>query len=235
MKPSKSNRPFLISITGDIASGKSFAKKYFQDKDYQVYSADEINAQILKDKVVIKQLSLIFGKSILNKKPENGDYEIDKAKFRKKIFSKEKNVIILSNYLHPMILTKMLDYVTNSQEKILIFEVPLLFECDLIDCFDLNVLITADYQTKIDRVMIRDNCTESTAKNILKNQISQEVKQILADVVIDNSSDFESFNKQLDVLEKCIKFFKKKRKIRPFIKRNPIYDSHSKMIEEEYE
>ncbi|MCK9330512.1 MAG: dephospho-CoA kinase [Candidatus Cloacimonetes bacterium] len=212
MKQKKSNRPLLLSITGDIASGKSSVTKYFSDKGYLVYSADDINAQILKRANTINDLVNLFGKAIL--KTSNSIMEIDKQKFREIIFSNQyQNVKKLNDYLHPKILFEMQQYINNCNDKILFFEVPLLFECNLQYCFDINIIVTAEYKIKIERIIKRDNCSEDIAKNILKNQINQEIKQSLSDIIIDNNFDLDSLIKQLNVLEMCIHFFKKKNRV----------------------
>ena len=49
-----------VAITGGIASGKSYALKYFSSLGYPVISADDEIQKIYQDKKVLNQISKIF-------------------------------------------------------------------------------------------------------------------------------------------------------------------------------
>ena len=67
----QSNRPFLIAITGGIASGKTLVSRWFEEKGYKVVYADKIGHKFLDDEDIINKLTEKFGEDILDNKKIN--------------------------------------------------------------------------------------------------------------------------------------------------------------------
>lgn len=207
MKQNIRFRPLFVSITGDIASGKSSVSRMFRQFDYPVFSADEITRELLSDEKITEQLILLFGDKILV------NSSLDKQRLRDIVFSDNMQLEKLTTFLHPKILLKLQNIMDDNlilDSKCIFFEIPLLFECKLEKCFDLNIVVIADYETKIQRILKRDNCTEEIAKKIIKKQMQQKVKEKKADIIVENNSDFIDLSKQLNIIIQLIPFIKKR-------------------------
>ena len=198
---SQKDRPLFIAVTGDIASGKSTVSRYFQDNDYVVIYADFISGSILH---------------------QNSDYvceligmkQFDRKELRSIIFRDSKKLAKLEKFLHPKIILQiqsLIDCYDNGGEDVVFFEIPLLFESKLQKGFDLSLLITADYKSKIKRIVERDGCKKKEAEAIIKKQLPQEEKIKLADIIISNNDNFDVFYGKLEIFNQMMKFIPKKK------------------------
>jgi len=82
----QSEYPIVIGIIGGVASGKSTLTKLLQNRGAKVILADAIAHDVLKEPVVIQQLSELFGDGILsNTGPAKGQ-AIDRKKLAALVF-----------------------------------------------------------------------------------------------------------------------------------------------------
>ena len=75
----------------------------------------------------------------------------------------------------------------SKEDKLIIYDVPLLFEKGLDKLVDLSVCVYAGQEIQIDRLVKRDQESREGALNILKAQMDIEEKKKLSDFVIDNT------------------------------------------------
>ncbi|MCK5724299.1 MAG: dephospho-CoA kinase, partial [Gammaproteobacteria bacterium] len=66
--------------------------------------------------------------------------------------------------------------------------------------FDRILVIDVDEETQIKRSKKRDNCGETMIKNIMKNQVSRQIRIDAADDIILNSDNLNSLNKKVENL-----------------------------------
>jgi len=194
-------RPLYIAITGDIASGKTSASKFFQEKDYVVMYADLISGTILYENS--EYISEMLGME-----------KYDRKELRTLIFSDKEKLAKLESYLHPKIiasLQEIIDCYNYGGEDVVFFEIPLLFECKLQKGFDMTLLIIAEYDKKIKRIIKRDNCDAAEAESIIKKQLPQEEKIKLADIIIENNDDISFLTGKLEIFEQLLKYIPKRR------------------------
>ncbi|MCD6176241.1 MAG: dephospho-CoA kinase [Candidatus Cloacimonetes bacterium] len=197
-------RPFLIALTGGIASGKSIVSKWFSDHNFSVFDADKIGHELFDEQYFINKIKDLFGKEII----VNGS--IDRAKLGKIIFDSVDKRKQLNNLLHPEIRKRMQHIVDASSQNILIFEIPLLFENGLQKAFDLTINISAQNKIRIKRIIERDKITEIEAQKRINSQMSEFDKQNLADINIVNEEGNDELNLQLQKLILHIRELKKK-------------------------
>ena len=197
-------RPFLIALTGGIASGKSIVSKWFSDHNFSVFDADKIGHELFDEQYFINKIKDLFGKEII----VNGS--IDRAKLGKIIFDSVDKRKQLNNLLHPEIRKRMQHIVDASSQNILIFEIPLLFENGLQKAFDLTINISAQNKIRIKRIIERDKITEIEAQKRINSQMSEFDKQNMADINIVNEEGNDELNLQLQKLILHIRELKKK-------------------------
>ena len=202
MKPYK--RPFLIAITGGIASGKTTVSKWFEKQGFTVYYADKIGHTFLNDKNIISKLVKRFGNNILS------DNKIDRKKLGNIVFNSKEDLYFLNNLLHPKIRKKTQKIIDSSAEDYLIFEIPLLFENRIEKSFDLAINISANKENQIERLRNNYGITLKEIKQRIKAQMSDYDKQKLADINISNNSTIEDLYENLETILPLIKKLKYK-------------------------
>ncbi len=194
----------IIALTGGIGSGKTTVSEIFKSKNIPVIDTDVIARQIVKkDKPAYDEIIKLFGKKIINK-----DKNIDRPALGKLIFSSKEKRLQLEKILHPVIwntVASQLKLLTSSLPipAYCIIVVPLLLE-NLTKIksvtFDRILVIDVDEETQIKRSKKRDNCGEIMIKNIMKNQVSRQIRIDAADDIILNSDNLDSLNKKVENL-----------------------------------
>lgn len=167
-----------VAITGGIASGKSTCLMHLMMQGYSVYSADSIAHDLLKNEAKEKVIEE-FGTFILDE-----DGNISRRILAQVVFGDSDAIKKLEDIIHPMVRDKIIDIANKSEENIIFFEVPLLFESNMQDIFDYTINIYASEEEQIRRVMLRDNITEIEAKERIANQLPTLVKNKLASFCI---------------------------------------------------
>lgn len=82
----------------------------------------------------------------------------------------------------------------------ILIDAPLLFEAGLEDRCDQVLLVTADLDTRIQRVCARDQVSEQAVRDRISCQMSEDEKRKRSDLIVDNSGTLEELEKQLDEL-----------------------------------
>ncbi len=206
-----SDKAILISITGGVATGKSTFCSMLRDMNFQVYSADSITHALYNKTSVQKDIADLFGNSILV------NNSIDRTILGNLVFKNKSLRLQLNNLLHPLILKEMQVLYDSCEQKYCFFEVPLLFEAELQECFDYNVLVYASKATQLVRLVVNRNIDESSAINILNSQISIEKKKALSDYVIMNNESSDKLTQELAKFVDIIQEIKSRPKRELFI------------------
>ena len=183
----------VIGLTGGIGSGKSTAARMFESLNVPIYNADKEAKNLMnKDASLKSGIKQLFGeKAYLNNKL-NREFIAD-------IVFKNKDMLqTLNSLVHPEVRKHFLAWVASQSSSYVIQENPLIFEKNDQHLFDKVILVTADKQLRINRVMDRDNVTEVQVLERMFNQLNDELKTKLADFVIYNDT---IENMKIQVLE----------------------------------
>jgi len=161
---------WVLGLTGSILSGKSTALAYFAKYGAATLSADEIVAQLYKKKAMQRQLKKMFGSA-------------QKEVIAKKIFTCPGKRKQLESLIHPLVLKEGLKQIKKAKEKVVVFEIPLLFEAGCGEMTDLNALVMADPKTLSARLKGR-NMTRSEYQRRLQTQWPEVEKATRADIIL---------------------------------------------------
>lgn len=185
----QNKRPKIIGITGNMGSGKTTFSSFILQY-YSVVSADKLAHQALCLKEVRDQLTIRWGKEILDGRQPNKQMIADI------VFQDKAEVQFLNSVVHPIVLRMMQKSVDASNSECLFFEVPLLFEVKLEKCFDHIILIRTEQSNRTNRLRLRDKLTTNEVLNRLQHQMSEADKSRLADTVIDNNGSIQDLQHQ---------------------------------------
>ena len=163
-----------VAVTGGIGAGKSEFMRAVKELGIRTYSADEINAELLRDKRYIEKLSEALPLTVK-------DGKVDKSVLREEVFSDEKKRKTLNALAHPEIRRKIEEITGDT-----VVEVPLLFESGMTDLFGRVIVVTAGEDARINRIVSTRNISKDLAKNIIKNQTTDDERIKRADYVAIN-------------------------------------------------
>lgn len=193
MKQSKGIKKY-IGLTGGIGAGKTTAAEHFQKLGAFVIDADVISRGALNpgttcyDRVVET-----FGKQLVLE-----ERTIDRKALASIVFSDEQKRQELNSIIHPYVLDEMRRMAVESDHQIVLLDVPLLFESDFYQETDKNIVVIAEDEIRISRVMERSNMTREEALERINSQIPQEKQASMADYVITNNSTLEDLYSQVE-------------------------------------
>lgn len=159
-----------IGITGSIGTGKTTVAKMFALFKIPVFDADKEIKKILNNEGIKKKLRKIWPQAITKN-------DIDKSKLKSIIFSNKKEKKILEKLLYPYLeeeKDKFLDI--NSEKKILVYDIPLIYETKSQKQYDLILLTNCDRDLQRTRVLNRDKISNSLFENIVRSQLSYSEK-----------------------------------------------------------
>jgi len=184
-----------IGLTGGIASGKSTVAKWFRERGVRVFDSDlSVHKQYRNPDVLLKI------KEALGTKYFDDKGEINRALLANDVFANNVLRKKLEEIIHPLVLAEI-----NSQcrealekrEKILILDIPLLFEVGWEKCVDQVWVVYVPPEIQVKRLMLRNGLSEAQAKLRIFSQISIEEKARRANIVINNSGTWSDTEKQL--------------------------------------
>ena len=157
---------YKIGITGSIGTGKTTLANMFALFRIPVFDADKEIKKILNNKEVMQKLNIIFPNII---KKNN----IDKPKLKTIIFSDKNKKKKLENLLYPYLEIEKSKFINvNFKKKILVYDVPLIYETRSENQYDLILLTNCNKKIQKARVLKRDKITSSLFENIIKSQLS---------------------------------------------------------------
>jgi len=197
----QNNNPYVIVITGGIATGKSEASKYLRELGYTVLDCDLIvHNGYEKDSDLYKILVDTFSEVILD-----DDKYIDRQKLGKIVLSDNEKLNKLNSLVHKYVVDELLYGIKNTRDKLIFLDIPLMFEQkEALDNMGLKYdeiwLIYVSEETQKQRLVqraIKENKDLEQTLTIIKKQMPIEEKKILADKVINNEGSIENLRKDI--------------------------------------
>ena len=199
---SQSNHPYIVALTGGIASGKTLVSDEFSRLGVPIIDTDVIAHQIVEpDQPALIEIVAGFGPDIID---ANG--ELKRAELREIIFSQPDARKKLESILHPRIRQKADEEIAKVEATYCVLVIPLLSEVGVYPYINKTLVVDTKPATQINRLMARDNVTRQQAEQILAAQITREKRLELADDILDNSGAKQSLLKEVGKLhQKYIK------------------------------
>ena len=187
----------VIGLTGGIGSGKSTVASFFATKGIPVYIADEEAKKIMNKPNIIQEVQSLFDELVVD---ENG--QLLRSKIASIVFNNPNLLAALNAIIHPKVQEHFQQWLAQNQTvSFVIKEVAILFETGGNKTCDKVILVTAPLETRIERVMKRDQISRNAVLDRIKNQMPDEEKIMLSDFVIHNV-DRQTTQKQLNKLLK---------------------------------
>ena len=162
-------KPVKIAITGKIGSGKSTISEILIKLGYKVFESDKEVSLLFDNNSITKKIITIFGKKIKNLVNSKG--KINRIALGNFVFSNKSELTKLEKIIHPLISRKKQEFIQReSKEKILFFDIPLLFEKKLFKEFHFVIYLYIDKKTQSKRVLKRKGMTKDKFEEIFKFQ-----------------------------------------------------------------
>ena len=184
-----------IAITGTIGAGKSTVGQLLEKKGISFISADALTRQAIAPHTPgYSKLLKLLGPEYLN---TNGCFNTQKMAtiaFRNNSLLRQIESIVLPIILELM--RKKEKTLYFSGEKVVFYEIPLLFEKKWEHLFDIRIVVATDPEKQKNRLKKYRNLSLEEVNNRMQHQMSQEEKIKKADYTIWNNSSLKELEKQ---------------------------------------
>ena len=188
-----------IGLTGSIGMGKSETARIFSGLGIPVYDADaSVHKLYESGKTGAIAIKKIFPEAI------SDDGSVDRKILGGIVVGNKTNIKKLEDIIHPLLKNDRLDFFgKNINEKIVVLDIPLLFETKGESQVDYVVVVSTSDNIQKQRVLERPDMTEDKFEKILLSQMPNEAKCKKADFIIDTSISVDDAKKQvLNILKK---------------------------------
>jgi dephospho-CoA kinase len=188
--------PFVVVLTGGIASGKTAVSDLFALRDVPVIDTDRIAHEIVEPgQPALMQIVNAFGNGFLG-----AEGRLDRKKMRETIFSSPRQKNRLESILHPAIRKEVDRCISQIDAPWCILVIPLLTKSSPFKQIDRVLVVDVEESVQIERVMARDKISRAQAHSILDAQISRQQRLALADDILDNSGSLEQLEREVSRL-----------------------------------
>jgi len=211
----KYTNPKVVAVTGGIGSGQSTVCNLFQILGCKIIDVDVKAKQIIqKDVLLQKELKKAFGREIFFK-----DGSLNRKHLAHLAFRDEEKTLELNKIIHPRMVSEVIEEMETARFSLryplIIVDAALIFEISIEKMFDAVIVVFANLDHRIQRVMERDNLKRAEVLARVRRQIPLEEKRAWADYVVDNNGTTGDLNKQVDqIYEELISDIKTAKRIR---------------------
>lgn len=172
-----------IGLTGGIGAGKSTVSATFSECGGIIVDGDVIAREVVEPGTEgLAQLVEAFGEDILL--PEGA---LNRPALAAKAFVDDEKRATLNGIVHPLVARRREEILEAVHDDAVVVEdIPLLVETGLAPLFPLVVVVTADEETRVERLINR-GMDQADARARIKAQAPEEQRRAIADVLLDNS------------------------------------------------
>jgi len=187
----------LVGLTGNIAAGKSTVAQLLSEHGATIIDADVLARRAVEvgtpgyDRIVQR-----WGPAVLTP-----DGKLDRAALRRRVFEHTEELEELNGMVHPEVerlRRHLVDAARTRGDRIVICDIPLLFERHLTHLFDRVVLVDADRARRLERLVHDRGLPETEAMSMIAAQMPAELKRARADFIIENDGTFAQLERRVD-------------------------------------
>ncbi|WP_438447969.1 dephospho-CoA kinase [Gorillibacterium sp. sgz5001074] len=187
-----------IGLTGGIACGKSTVSSMLVRRGAILIDADRLAREVVEPGApALAEVVRVFGQAVLME-----DGTLNRQELGKLVFGSEEKRKELEGILHPpirkLMLERMAEYERSAPDKLVVVDVPLLYESELEELFQEVLVVYVPPELQLIRLMERNGLSQEEASKRIQAQMPIEWKKEWADHVIDNSGLPEETEEQVD-------------------------------------
>jgi dephospho-CoA kinase len=183
-----------VALTGNIGSGKSTVAGLFRRWGATIIDADELVRQAqAPGQPVFKEILGRFGADVIA-----GDGSLDRAALRTKVLADPSALSDLNRIVHPEVLRRRMALLAEARargDRVVVSDIPLLFEADNPASFDAVVLVDAPEPVRRARLLASRTLGTDEVDRMMASQLSSAMKRARSDYVVDNDGDLANLER----------------------------------------
>ena len=186
----------LIGLTGNIASGKSTVARLLSERGATIIDADVLARRVVEpgmpafDEIVRRGGSDVVAP----------DGSLDRDALRRLVFSHHEQLEELNEIVHPEVAAyrdRLVEEARQRGDRLVVQDIPLLFERGLVEQFDRIVLVDAPRPVRLERLMRARGLSETESMDMITAQMPAELKRARADYIIENTGTIRELEERV--------------------------------------
>jgi dephospho-CoA kinase len=182
-----------IGLTGGIGAGKSALSSTFAKCGGVIVDGDVIAREVVEPGTEgLKALVEAFGEDILRP-----DGSLDRPALAAKAFRDDEARQKLNGIVHPLVGKRRAEIIASvAGDAVVVEDIPLLVESGMAPLFPLVVIVYADVEVRLRRLVDQRGMPEEDARARIAAQASDEQRRAVADIWLDNSGSPEELQRR---------------------------------------
>lgn len=187
----------MVGLTGGIGAGKSAVASRLAKLGAVVIDADRVAREVVEPGTDgLREIVETFGPDVLH-----ADGSLNRPALGRIVFSDPVARRRLEEITHPRVRARTEQLQAEAPaDAIVVNDVPLLVEAGLAARYHLVIVVAADLEIRIQRLVRSRGMTPEEARQRIEAQASDDERRAAADVVLDNNGDFASLHAAVDAL-----------------------------------
>lgn len=187
----------LVGLTGNIGSGKSTVAQMLSERGATIIDADVLARRSVElGTAAYAKIVARWGSSILA--PDN---HLDRAALRRVVFADHAQLEELNQIVHPEVerlRARLIDQARRRGDRVVVCDIPLLFERHMTDRFDRILLVDAHRAIRLERLVKERDLRETEAMDMIAAQMPAELKRARADFIVENDGTFAQLERRVN-------------------------------------
>jgi dephospho-CoA kinase len=180
-----------IGLTGGIGAGKSALSKTFSECGGIIVDGDVIAREVVEPGTEgLASLVREFGEDILQP-----DGALDRPALAAKAFRDDETRAKLNGIVHPLVGKRRAEIIEgipkDARDVVVVEDIPLLVESGMAPLFPLVVIVHADVELRLRRLVEQRGMSEEDARARIAAQADDDQRRAVADIWLDNSGSEE--------------------------------------------
>jgi dephospho-CoA kinase len=186
----------LVGLTGNIGSGKSTVAQLLSERGATIIDADVLARRAVElGTAGHARIIARWGDEILAP-----DGHLDRAALRRIVFADHGQLEELNGIVHPEVerlRMRLVEQARKRGDRIVVCDIPLLFERHMTDRFDRIILVDAHRAVRLDRLVKDRGLQETEAMDMIAAQMPAELKRARADFIIENDGTLTQLERRV--------------------------------------
>ncbi len=177
-----------VALTGNIAAGKSTVAALFRQWGATLIDADQLVREVQSPgSPVLAAIGRRFGADLID-----AAGRLDRGALRRRVLGDPAALADLNHLVHPAVLQRRTALEAEARargDRIVISDIPLLFEASDPEAFDVVILVDAPPEVRRARLLATRGLSAEEADRLLAAQAPSGPKRARSTYVIDNDAD----------------------------------------------
>lgn len=184
-----------IGLTGGIGAGKSEVSRLLAAHGAVIVDSDVIAREVVAPGTDgLRAVVAEFGEGVLRP-----DGSLDRPALGAVVFADPERLRALNGIVHPLVRARSAELeAAAAPDAVVVHDVPLLAENGLAPLYDLVLVVDAEDEVRIDRLVRLRGMTEQEARARMAAQATRADRLAVAGLVIDNSGPLEALAPRVD-------------------------------------